>query len=276
MSSNETEIDFGEFDDLDLGDLVVETVSAAEAAAAASTPDAGAAIIFDIETGPRPWPEIEQFYTPLPPVDPWSDAMVKYGNTKDKDKRAEKYAVVRAEWEAKVASHDEDAKIHRGAWLQDCALDPVTGRVLAIGYMKGDEVVIDHGDEAAMLQNFWGTWFDAAKRFSSPMVGFNIHGFDLPFLVRRSWLLNIEVPSDAMPDGRFWSRVFVDLMGKWNCGARGFVKLDRLAAYFGGPRKSGDGADFSRLYAEDQAAAIQYLAQDLRVTADVARRMGVI
>ena len=285
MSGTATEIELDAIeldplDDLDLGPWGDTPGTPPEPEKEPTTQtDPGIPGIWDIETGPRPWAEIEQFYVPPPPLPPWSEDMVKYGNLKDQAKRIEKYNAVRAEYEDRMKNDAENRAVHRGAWLSDCALDPVTGQVLAIGYLRGETGVIDHvaaGGEARLLENFWGTWWDSAKRNSAPMIGFNIHGFDLPFLVRRSWLLNVEVPGDVLPDGRYWSRLFVDLMVKWNFGQRAFVKLDRVAAYFGGPRKSGSGADFARLYLEDQVAALKYLEQDLRVTADVARRMGVI
>jgi hypothetical protein len=270
----ETELDL---DDLDLGDLVVTTVDAMEAKDVAPRVDQqGTPIIWDIETGPRPWSEIEQFYEPPGELIPWSDDQVKYGNLKDPTKRAEKYAAVKAEYLARLAGQEEEKTVHRGAWLAECALDPVTGQVLAIGYLRGETGVIDHGDERKMLENFWNLWYESAKRNGSEMIGYNTNGFDLPFLVRRSWLLKVEVPGDVLVDGRYWSRLFIDLMLRWGCGQRGFAKLDRVAAYFGTARKSGSGADFARLYHEDQAAALQYLMQDLRVTEGVARAMGVI
>ena len=39
-------------------------------------------------------------------------------------------------------------------------------------------------------------------------------GFDLGFLIKRSWILGIPIPKSVM-SGRFVSSVFVDLMQEW-------------------------------------------------------------
>ena len=72
-------------------------------------------IFFDIETGPLPEGELAAL---LPPFDP---AEVKTGNIKDPAKIAEKIR--------------EAEEAHRRDFFDRAALDPLTGRVLAIGMM---------------------------------------------------------------------------------------------------------------------------------------------
>ena len=77
------------------------------------------------------------------------------------------------------------------------ALSPTTGRVLVIGYYgtsKG-KALFDNGAgrEAIVIELFWKK-FTQMKRDGRSMVGLNIFQFDLPFLVTRSWILDVEIP----------------------------------------------------------------------------------
>src|SRR5665647_1809363 len=87
-------------------------------------------IIFDIETAPLPEAELIPFM-------PEFEAP---GNFKDPEK-------IKAAIEAK-----------RKAWLEDAALDPMTGCVLCIGMLIGDrfDLISEHATEANILQDFWG------------------------------------------------------------------------------------------------------------------------
>ena len=209
-------------------------------------------IIFDIETGPLPEPELAAL---IPPFDP---AEVKTGNLKDPDKIA-----------AKIAEAESN---HRRDFLDKAALDPLTGRVLAIGllYLDSHEVVIlDHDDEAQLLRDFWAATL-MQHGHAPQMVGFNIHLFDLPFLVRRSWKHRIQVPP-GIRCGRYWSEHMVDLRDYWQLGdrqARG--SLDAIAKHLGVGAKNGNGADFAKLWHTDRPKAIEYLRNDLTLTAKIA------
>lgn len=247
------------------------------------------AIVWDIETGPRPWSEIESFYEPPPHPGEFDESSVKFGNTKDPAKRREKIDEAREKHVALVARWEDGDEAAKAEFLGKAALSPLTGRVVAIGYWQQDfaEVVGDGQptsdgvlyNEKTILVDFWQR-FNAVKSADVPMIGFNTAGFDLPFVVRRSWLLGVPVPGDAIRDNRYWHRVFIDLMQAWGCGIYGErCSLDRVSRYFGGPGKNGSGADFAALWygsAGDRHQAVAYLKNDLAMTATVARRMGVL
>lgn len=221
-------------------------------------------VIFDIETGPLPADELA---AAIPPFDPSS---VKVGNTKDPEKIAAKIAEAQAEYEANA--------------VERAALDPLTGRVLEIGYfhVREQEYDLDRSDgskasEKKLLVSFW-----AATKFafdgSANLVGHNIHGFDLPFLIQRSWLLGAPVPplSELLQRGRYWRECFVDTMQLWACGKyNSFTGLDRLTKAFGLGGKNGSGADFAKLWESDPKAAEAYLRKDLDLTYQVAKKLGV-
>ena len=202
---------------------------------------------FDIETGP-----LEK----LPPFD---RSTVKLGVLKDKAKIEAKY----------VAAEQ--------AYIERAALSPLTGRVLAIGIgdLETDPLILG-GEESSLLESFWG-----AVDHTAHMVGFNIRGFDLPFLVRRSMLLGVDVPPGMIDARGYWHHCFVDLLDRWRCGDRQlWVKLDALAAAFGvaGKLEGVTGADFADLWhgtKKDREKAVAYLKQDVQILLELAPRMGV-
>ena len=213
-------------------------------------------IFFDIETGPLPDEELASL---IPPFDP--DA-VKVGNLKD----PEKIAAKRMEAEAN----------HAAEFIERAALDALTGRVLAIGILvqPGGFVALDSPNEAVLLDDFWECCRGEQGRINR-MVGFNIHLFDLPFLIRRSWKHQVPVPL-GIRRGRFWGEEMVDLREAWQLGDKhAHGSLDAIARHLGIGAKNGEGKDFARLWATDRPQALAYLQQDLELTAQIAERLGL-
>lgn len=243
-------------------------------------------IVFDIETGPLPDDQLRLVaptFEPPPHPGAFDGSTVKYGNTKDPEKRQQKLEDAKVAHEAAVAKHEAEVEKARAAHWQDvvskAALSATTGRVLAIGYMSPRSQVVDiDDDESAMLTRFW----QQVRRCASErrvMIGHNIAGFDIPFMVRRSWINRVTVP-DGVFDRRWLnSKLFVDTMLTWQCsGFDKFASLDVVARSLGvGAKIEGvNGAMFAELLAQDRAAAEEYLRNDLAMTAAVAERMGLI
>ena len=225
-------------------------------------------IVFDVETGPLAESELSAL---LPPFDP---AEVKTGNLKDPAKIAEKIA------EAEVN--------HRRDFFDKAALDPLSGRVVAIGVLDLDSSkfsIIGHDDEARTLREFWEAARGDMGRIN-PLIGFNIFNFDLPFLIRRSWKHRIAVPF-GIRRGRYWGDQLVDLRDAWQLGDRQAKgSLDSIAKHLGvgakcvphGPLagKNITGADFAGLWKSDRKSAEGYLRNDIELTAKVATALGVV
>jgi len=134
----------------------------AKPAGAGKSPAGGTAAIFDIETGSLPWLEIECFCDPLPPPSPFDESSVKFGNTKDPAKRAEKLAEAKAKRQQEADNYGATCEAHKQQFLGKAALSPLTGRVYAIGYaLAGQEpkilssTVIGDCTEAAILRDWW-------------------------------------------------------------------------------------------------------------------------
>jgi predicted PolB exonuclease-like 3'-5' exonuclease len=202
-------------------------------------------IIFDIETGSYPVSELvaPEFTAP--------------GNYKDPVKIAENIAG------------------QREAWLKKTALYPTSGIVLAIGLMQSSEFQILDAREELTIKLFWQrvSILDEGEK----LVGFNSHGFDLPFLIRRSWKLGIPVPGNLMRGRYFNAELSIDLLEMWTCGRKDdSIKLADLAKFLGCGEKLGSGAEFQDLWQNDRPKAIEYLKNDIELTERIAKKMGVI
>jgi len=206
--------------------------------------------IYDIETGGLPEDQIRSIVKPFDPKD------VKHGNIKDPDKI--------------LAKIDEARNNYYTDILDRAALSALTGRVLAIGIMEvgGEFKIIANDDERLMIAEFWTLISNTPGKW----VGFNSNKFDLPFLMRRSWALNMKLP--FLRKGRYWADELVDLRDLWQCGdyqAEG--SLEAICRSFGLGGKAGDGAEFAQLWATDKPKATAYLKRDLELTEAVYRRL---
>lgn len=220
-------------------------------------------VSFDIETGPLPEDKLAAL---MPEFD---ESTVKVGNLKDPEK---------------IKAKIEDARSnHKRSFYEKAALSAVTGQVVAIGVYNALVDVFEilgqgDKDEPDVLDLFWGYWeeFNELK-----FVGLNIFDFDLPFLMRRSWLLDVYIPPSVF-DGRYFHRSFVDLRRTWLCGQRpdqirsSFDELGRAFGTGGKPDDGTTGADFADLWWNDRDKAIAYLKNDLMQPVEWAKRMGVI
>ena len=256
----------------------------------------GEFLVFDFETGPQEDEALKvmlpEFVAPEPPG-PFDESLVKLGNLKDAAKIKDKIEKAREEHAASVANYDVDvAKARAEHWKKfkdKAALDASTGRLIAIGLMlpDGKASIIDcDGDrEESGLRDFWKE-VEACLQMQVPMIGFNSNFFDVPFAIRRSWILGVPVPTGVRV-GRFFNPLFVDLMRVWALDGRDMVSLDTLAKAFGLPAKvkevevAGEkvavsGATFYELWRSNRVVAEKYLARDLEIPAKLARLMGVV
>lgn len=251
-------------------------------------------LIFDIETGPQPLEQLRAMIPEFPEfVEPgeFDPSTVKLGNLKDQAKINEKIeaarvaheqskATARQDWEAAKAKAEQD-------FVDRAALSAATGQVLAIGYYSAEKQVsavqgVDaETDEVTLLESFWKKFVRNSKTGTS-IVGFNSNQFDLPFLVRRSWILGVDIPN-GVRNGRYFSNLFIDVREVWLCGQRWNEcesSLNHVAKALGvGAKTDGVcGADFARLWngtEEEKAKAVEYLTTDVELTYQVACRLGV-
>lgn len=203
--------------------------------------------------------------------------MTRYFDVESSAQPDEQLARLKPEFKANRTLKDPDKitadlAAKEQAWKDDAALDAKYGMVLCIGLLDDEGVEFLTGPEPNILKAFWAIFEDGPR-----MVGFNIKGWDLPFLCQRSWILGIQVPQDLW-NGRYWNLRFVDVLEQWCCFSNRFEgnSLAAVAKATGVGEKTGDGKDFSKLYSENRQAALDYCGLDLELTAKIASRLGIL
>lgn len=221
-------------------------------------------IVYDIETAPLP--NLGEIIATQYPFDA-ND--VKVGNLKDPLKIAEKIAEARA-------GHEDGIR-------DKAQLDPSLSYVCAIGWDEGDGLIkyVAGGlaDEPVMINRFWNMM--AGQDQHTQFAGWNCHKFDLPFMVRRTWILRARGHEVYLPPVLFGHRGFannqIDLMKVWCCNQYGeFASLKRVAKTLGVSCERDyetTGKDFWKVLAADEATALQYLSDDIAETAAIARAL---
>lgn len=176
--------------------------------------------------------------------------------------------------EAKIA---ENVAKQESDWIAKAALSPMTGRVLAVGLID-DEKYWDFTDEVEsnLLETTWAMLTHHGA-YTEPVAGWNLLGFDLPFLVKRSWICGVPVPKTTLETykGRsYFNPQFHDLMLKWGMGDR-HSKLDDVLTALGLENKRDlDGRLFYELYRNGQEAeALAYLERDVTALRDIHTRI---
>ncbi len=209
-------------------------------------------IIFDIETGSY---SEETLFAIMPE---FSAA----ANVKDPAKIAAQIAEKQAEF------------------ISGAALSATTSRVLAIGFKveDGDTQILtndsdDDEGEIEILESFIG-FVGTIKPYQ--LVGHNVKGFDIPYIIRRCWLHGISVPVFAWT--KKYSDTVIDTYEVWSAGqwqAKG--KLNEIAKFFGFEEKTGTGDQFAQWFrGGEKERAIEYLQRDIELAENVARKMGVM
>ncbi len=204
-------------------------------------------LVLDIETLAQPLDELTRIMPEFEPP----------GNVKDP---------------AKIAAAITEK---REKWIEKAALDATTGQIAIIGMLTPDGAVMLRADvmsEADMLNQFWMT--QASDKFNL-IVGHNLRNFDMPFIIRRSFMHGIATPLGVIHKNRLTEK-FVDTMELWGAGERNaMISLDTLARALGVGQKTGDGGDFGALWEVDKERAVEYCAHDLELTRKCAERMGL-
>ncbi len=130
--------------------------------------------------------------------------------------------------------------------------------------------------ERDILESFW-----ARARECSPLIGFNIIGFDLPVIMARSAILG--VPSTRMIDLKPWGGEVLDLYyarfgSQGNSDSKRPGTLKKLAKVYGIDVPAGD-FDGGQVYEamqtpEGRAKVGQYVASDISITRELHRRLS--
>lgn len=175
---------------------------------------------------------------------------------------------------------EEDRSNHGKDILDRAALMPEYANVAVVGVYNevgvGQASLKDHAEEVlvgAALEHI-----EMAARKGRFVLGWNILGFDLPFLIRRAWILGVKVGTMIYnPLSRYpVSENIVDMMDRFKCGNRKapHTSLNNALKSMGLPEKP-DGKEFAKMWAESQTKALAYNREEILGQADLYRRMGV-
>ena len=193
---------------------------------------------------------LDQFALTLP-----SDYLAAIEDAEQQRCRGSRKGVSRALTKARQAEAD---------LRKTLSLDPERGRA-AVGWAVGDgevqgAAVYDRMPEQEALKLIWNILDDQAF---SPIVGYNVLGFDLPVIFARSILLGVEA-TRAINMRKYGNPDVIDLMvARFPSGRKKSLKT--LAAQYGieVPCPDVDGGDVFGMSPEERA---EYVRSDVIVT----------
>ncbi len=194
----------------------------------------------------------------------------------------------RQEYLTRLAKTDEE----RVDAIQKLALSPLTAQILAIGMLNPDtnqgkvyyqgpgepEASVDGGlvmlvpsTEQEILEQFW-----KSVQHYRQIVTFNGRGFDCPFVMLRSAMLEVK-PTRNLMGNRYAVHEHCDLLEQLSFyGASRKYNLDFYCRSFGitSPKEEGiSGLDVARLHEEKRFRDIaEYCMRDVKATAELFRR----
>jgi len=161
-----------------------------------------------------------------------------------------------------------------GGAVEKMPLDVDYCRIVALGYARDDDEIltatcVDPESEEGVLRLFW-----TALANSSRPCGYNILGFDLPIILRRSWVLGV-VPTKLLDLRRYSTAYTVDLMQvlyNWGAAPGPTRGLKAVAAMYGieNAYPELDGGKVALMSEEELRV---YCANDVRMTRELAQRM---
>lgn len=171
------------------------------------------------------------------------------------------------------------------------ALDSALGKILCIGYCEENEhgEIIGKGcfgwnentqdferDESVLLNDFW-QYVRGFQKNLDLLIGHNILGFDLPFIIQRSTVNGIK-PTVNFNLYKFQKFPVFDTMLRWDFYAfKKSTSLKKLAYALGLKcPKSGDidGSKIHEAFAQNRFTEIhKYCLQDVQATHDIWRKM---
>lgn len=143
-------------------------------------------------------------------------------------------------------------------------LNPIDSKIVALGIRyKNKNMIFMDSDEKKILESFWSEWKRIKQENENNfLVGFNVTKFDIPFIVSRSFINNVEI----VP---FMLKSIVDLKEKINAYRYGKTRgrLSEYGKFLGLKISSIDGSHVATLWKENKITEIkEYLINDLEIT----------
>jgi len=163
-----------------------------------------------------------------------------------------------------------------------CALSPLTGQVLMVGYAFSD-VNIPFPDyqqgknEDKITEENLLEFMNRQIEGHDLIIGHYIKDFDLPFIINRCRKHGIKPPNVGyMHKGRWqWNENVIDLKDLWTFSKYGeYISLNNMAKFFGLKTKDEKiGERFEQVFNEDIDKAIEYCKHDVSLTKQIYERL---
>jgi DNA polymerase elongation subunit (family B) len=135
-----------------------------------------------------------------------------------------------------------------------------------------------HLDERKTLRGFWGMMKEDFNPRYDLVIGHNVMDFDLPFIYKRSRILQVKPPVQ-LSFARYRNSPIYDTMKEWalwNFRERS-ISLVHLAELLGIDMTKTEGIDGSLVYdkflADEHALISKYCLQDVQLTREVYNRL---
>jgi uncharacterized protein YprB with RNaseH-like and TPR domain len=157
------------------------------------------------------------------------------------------------------------------------SLDSMKGRIFCLGWAVGDsneigEVQTAYGDEKTILEQLEATIFEDA-RFSGGLqwCGWNVQGFDIPFIWRKSIKHNLRLKSVVPHNNRVLT---LDLMRVWSSDYKDFVKMSAVAEFLGIPHSGVSGSDVYDMWQKgENESIVQHCKEDVQTCIEIYKRI---
>jgi len=142
-------------------------------------------------------------------------------------------------------------------------LNPIDSKIVAIGVRNKGESKLFLGDEKEILTKFWEEWKRLKQEHADTvLVGFNVANFDIPFIVSKSFVHNIEIVPFSL-------KSILDVKDKINAYRWGKTrgKLKEYGELLGMDVLGMDGSQIPELCKNNDWETIKkYLSKDLEIT----------
>lgn len=212
------------------------------------------------------------------------------GNLTNPDKIAASIAERTAKRADDIAAAERAIVDARESARLATSLDPLWGRVACVGVALGAD------DDPCVLDGAPGSMFGTRAAESALLVqvahvlrderpwtiyGWNVQGFDLPFLRARAIITGCVELRDALPSvlAKPWEQPVRDLMLLWPStghGGRSYTRQTHAARALGLPRQAFDGRDVAPAFERgDFAAIVEHCLADVAELVVIAERMGL-
>lgn len=236
-------------------------------------------IIFNINTGSNE--RAEQFIEPFDRDSVLVGDITRLKEYKEADTTKKKEMI-----DTKV---NQQAAIYYSDCKKDFALNGITGKVLMIHYYNSkfnefnQDWLSDTRSEEDMIKNFWEL-ASLCESEGYELVSYNGEGFDIPFLLQRSAILNI--PIYPLYEGKWLKNWCRDMYKEWIIG-RSYRKdsnvkisngLNEVAYALGYPKKldKGISRNFEKYFIQDIDMCLQYGKDEIEQTKLVYDRLNNI